>query len=191
MGGLISGAAFAALVSYKRPGMPTGVTIAWRALQIAALLLVVGCFFMAARAHRQNPAAGARTPSNSELAARNLRAAIFDANNSAFGAGEVAVINALKKGEVTGIDPAIGQLDKTERFDDQTDALRAELKALLARAAKYVNDTQPPRKMTPDGVAEQRKLIDDFKLWQTRYDNWFWTEGKQFGVQRPQPTPTP
>lgn len=191
MGGLISGAAFAALVSYKRPGMPTGVTIAWRALQIAALLLVVGCFFMAARAHRQNPAAGARTPSNSELAARNLRAAIFDANNSAFGAGEVAVINALKKGEVTGIDPAIGQLDKTERFDDQTDALRAELKALLARAAKYVNDTQPPRKLTPDGVAEQRKLIDDFKLWQTRYDNWFWTEGKQFGVQRPQPTPTP
>jgi len=191
MGGLISGAAFAALVSYKRPGMPTGVTIAWRALQIAALVLVVGCFFMAARAHRQNPAAGARTPSNSELAARNLRAAIFDANNSAFGAGEVAVINALKKGEVTGIDPAIGQLDKTERFDDQTDALRAELKALLARAAKYVNDTQPPRKLTPDGVAEQRKLIDDFKLWQTRYDNWFWTEGKQFGVQRPQPTPTP
>ena len=191
MGGLISGAAFAALVSYKRPGMPTGVTIAWRALQIAALLLVVGCFFMAARAHRQNPTAGARTPSNSELAARNLRAAIFDANNSAFGAGEVAVINALKKGEVTGIDPAIGQLDKTERFDDQTDALRAELKALLARAAKYVNDTQPPRKLTPDGVAEQRKLIDDFKLWQTRYDNWFWTEGKQFGVQRPQPTPTP
>lgn len=191
MGGLISGAAFAAVVSYKRPGMPTGVTIAWRVLQITALVLVVGCFFMAARAHRQNPTAGARSPSNSELAARNHRATIFDANNSAFGAGEVAVINALKNGDVTGIDPAIAQLDKTERFDDQTDALRAELKSLLDRAAKYVNDRQPPRKVTADGVAEQRKLIDDFKLWQTRYDNWFWTEGKQFGVQRPQPTPTP
>lgn len=191
MGGLISGAAFAAVVSYKRPGMPTGVTIAWRALQIAALVLVVGCFFLAALAHRQNPAADARSPSNSELAARNHRAAIFDANKSAFGAGEVAGINALKTGDVTGIDPTIAQLDKTERFDDQTDALRAELKSLLVRAAKYVNDRQPPRKMTPDGVAEQRKLIDDFKLWQTRYDNWFLTEGKQFGVQRPQPTPAP
>lgn len=191
MGGLISGAAFAAVVSYKRPGMPTGVTIAWRVLQIASLVLVIGCFFMAARAHRQYPAAGARSPSNSELAARNRQAAIFDANNSAFGAGEVAAINALKNGDLSGIDPAIAQSDKTERFDDQTDALRAELKSLLGRAAKYVKDWQPPRKMTPDGVAEQRKLIADFKLWQTSYDNWFWTEGKQFGVQRPQPTPTP
>jgi len=190
MGGLISGAAFAAVVSYKRPGMPTGVTIAWRVLQIAALVLVIGCFFMAARAHRQNPEAGLRSRTMSDLTARNRQAAIFDANNSAFGAGEVAAINALKKGDASGINPAIAQLDKTEHFDDQTDAIRAELKSLLGRAGKYVSDWQPPRLMTPDGVAEQRKLIDDFKKWQTSYDNWFWSEGKQFGVQRPQPTPT-
>jgi len=49
MGGLLSGAAFAAVLSYKRPGMPTGVTIAWRVLQIAALLVVLLSFFMAAR----------------------------------------------------------------------------------------------------------------------------------------------
>jgi rhomboid protease GluP len=49
MGGLLSGAAFAAVVSYKRPGASTGVTIAWRVLQIAALLLVLLSFFMVAR----------------------------------------------------------------------------------------------------------------------------------------------
>lgn len=49
LGGLLSGAAFAAVVSYKRPGTSTGVTIAWRVLQVAALLLVLVCFFMAAR----------------------------------------------------------------------------------------------------------------------------------------------
>lgn len=49
MGGLLSGAAFAAVVSYKRPGTSTGVTTAWRVLQVAALLLVLICFFMAAR----------------------------------------------------------------------------------------------------------------------------------------------
>src|SRR5204862_8077157 len=32
MGGLLSGAALASVVSYKRPGARTGVTIAWRAL---------------------------------------------------------------------------------------------------------------------------------------------------------------
>ena len=49
MGGLLSGAAFAAVVSYKRPGVPTGVTIAWRVLQIVALVLVLLSFFMVAR----------------------------------------------------------------------------------------------------------------------------------------------
>jgi rhomboid protease GluP len=49
MGGLLSGAALASVVSYKRPGRPTSVTIAWRVLQIAALLLVLVCFYLAAR----------------------------------------------------------------------------------------------------------------------------------------------
>lgn len=49
MGGLLSGAAFAAVISYKRPGTSTGVTLAWRVVQIAALLLVLVCFFVAAR----------------------------------------------------------------------------------------------------------------------------------------------
>src|SRR3979490_1613810 len=134
--------------------MPASVTIAWRVLQIVALVLVIGCFFMAARAHRQNPEAGARSRTSSDLAARNRQATIFDANNSAFGAGEVATINALKKGDASGINPAIAQLDKTEHFDDQTDAIRAELKSLLGRAGKYINDWQPPRQPTPNSVAE-------------------------------------
>jgi len=45
MGGLFSGAALAAVVSYKRPGEPAGVTIAWRVAQIAVLLLVLVSFF--------------------------------------------------------------------------------------------------------------------------------------------------
>jgi rhomboid protease GluP len=45
MGGLLSGAAIAALVSYKRPGQPASVTMAWRIVQIAALLLVLLSFF--------------------------------------------------------------------------------------------------------------------------------------------------
>jgi rhomboid protease GluP len=45
MGGLLSGAALGAVVSYKRPGQPVSVTIAWRIVQIAALLLVLISFF--------------------------------------------------------------------------------------------------------------------------------------------------
>jgi rhomboid protease GluP len=45
MGGLFSGAAIAAVVSYKRPGEPAGVTLAWRVAQIVVLLLVLISFF--------------------------------------------------------------------------------------------------------------------------------------------------
>jgi membrane associated rhomboid family serine protease len=49
LGGLLSGAVMASVVSYKRPGASAGVTIAWRVVQIAALLLVLVSFFMAVR----------------------------------------------------------------------------------------------------------------------------------------------
>src|SRR6266496_211585 len=49
LGGLVSGAAIATLVSYKRPGQSTGVTIAWRVLQGAGLILAPICFLFAAR----------------------------------------------------------------------------------------------------------------------------------------------
>jgi len=45
MGGLLSGAAISAVVSYKRPGQSVRVTIAWRIAQIAGLLLVLISFF--------------------------------------------------------------------------------------------------------------------------------------------------
>jgi rhomboid protease GluP len=49
LGGLLSGAALAAVVSYKRPGQSTSVTIAWRVGQVVALLVVALSFFMVAR----------------------------------------------------------------------------------------------------------------------------------------------
>ncbi|MEK6333878.1 MAG: rhomboid family intramembrane serine protease [Acidobacteriota bacterium] len=49
MGGLLSGAALATVVSYKRPGASAGMTIAWRVLQVVALLLVLVCFVMVKR----------------------------------------------------------------------------------------------------------------------------------------------
>lgn len=49
MGGLLSGAALAAVVSYKRPGQSASMTIAWRVLQILSLLIVAISFFMVAR----------------------------------------------------------------------------------------------------------------------------------------------
>jgi rhomboid protease GluP len=188
MGGLVSGAVFAAVVSYKRPGVSTGVTTAWRVLQIAALVLVLGCFLLAARAHRQNPDAGSRS-TNAELTARNQELAAFKAAYEIFQASQGAFINALTKGDPTGVDQAVSQLDQMRPLNEEAGVLSAQLKSLLERAKKYVNDWKPPRKMTSAGTAEQRKLVEDFAHWQTLYEDWYWTEGKKFGMKRPEPTP--
>ena len=188
MGGLVSGAAFAAVVSYKRPGVSTGVTIAWRVLQIAALVLVLGCFLMAARAHRQNPEAGNRA-TNAELAARNQELTAFKAAYEVFQSAQGAFVDALKKSDQTGIDQAVEQLDKMEPLNEEAALLSSQLKLLLVRAKKFVNDWKAPRKMTEAGAAEQRKLIEDFAQWQKRYEDWYWTEAKKFGMKRPEPTP--
>jgi rhomboid protease GluP len=50
LGGLLSGAALASVVSYKRPGTRPSVAIAWHVAQIAAIILVLVCFLLAARA---------------------------------------------------------------------------------------------------------------------------------------------
>ena len=49
MGGLLSGGVLAAFIGYKRPGTPASITLAWRILQIIVLLIVLVCFFFAAR----------------------------------------------------------------------------------------------------------------------------------------------
>jgi rhomboid protease GluP len=52
MGGMVSGMAIAAVVGYKRPGQATGLTIAWRVAQVAALLLVLVAFFFVFKHYR-------------------------------------------------------------------------------------------------------------------------------------------
>jgi len=86
--------------------------------------------------------------------------------------------------------PARAALEKTAHLNNETDALRTELKLLLGRAEKYVNDWhQPGWKMTVTFAREKQQLIDDFKLWQGHYVTWYWAEAKKFGIEHPTPTP--
>ncbi len=188
MGGLVSGAVFAAVVSYKRPGVSTGVTTAWRVLQIAALVLVLGCFLMAARAYRQNPEAANR-PTNAELAERNQELAVFKSAYATFQGAQTALVNALTKSDAAGIDQAVPQLDKMTPLNEEAGVLRDQLKILLGRAKKFVGDWKAPRKMTEAGATEQKKLVEDFAQWQDRYEKWYWAEGRKFGMKRTEPTP--
>lgn len=171
LGGLASGAAIAAFVGYKRPGTSAGVAIAWRVLQVASLLLIVICFVMAIRAAQSNPVVRLRTA--------------FDESHRAFAAGDAAVVDAIMKGDASHAGDAIAQLDKAAHFNDEADALRTDLKALIDRAVKFANEWRQPRQLTPEAKAERQKLVTDFKQWQKRYGNWL----RAGGVDVAEPTP--
>src|SRR5688572_33264986 len=49
LGGLLSGAALATVVQYRRVGERRGLAAVWRVLQVVALLLVVIAFYKTAR----------------------------------------------------------------------------------------------------------------------------------------------
>jgi hypothetical protein len=123
------------------------------------------------------------------MATRKAEYEAFEANHSAFQAGQVAFVDALTKNNPGGIDQAVAQLEKVQPWNAETDGLRAELKALLIRAQKFVSDWRPPKQLTPQGAAERQLLTDNYKQWQERYRNWYWTEGEKFGVQRPGASP--
>ena len=54
LGGLVTGAALAVVVSYRRPGERTGVAITWQALRVGALTLIAFSFVKVAQ-HLRDP----------------------------------------------------------------------------------------------------------------------------------------
>jgi hypothetical protein len=49
LGGLVTGAALALAAEYRRPGDRTGVSVVWRVLQAASLVIVVAAFYKVVR----------------------------------------------------------------------------------------------------------------------------------------------
>src|SRR5207253_1342781 len=114
--------------------------------------------------------------SHSELSSEG---SAFVANLNAVNAGQVTFLNSLKKNDASGIDETVQALDQAPKLDAETNALRDSLKLLLTRAKTLVATSQPKGQPTKARVMDERKLLDDFKAWQNRYDNWTETEGKK------------
>jgi membrane associated rhomboid family serine protease len=182
MGGLIAGAALALVVGYKRPGERASVAVFWHVLQAAALLLVVASFTMVAvRFSRQLPKT--ETDSNA-LTALGPEAASFSANIDAFSIGESALVKALNENDASDIDEAVKALDNAPQQNDETTAVREEMKALLARAKAFVAQTpragQTPTKARALG---RQKLMLDTQAWQKKYAQWFKAEAQRLGLK--------
>jgi len=163
MGGLLSGAALAVVVQYRRPGEHKGVAVIWRVLQVAALGLVAVCFFQVAR-HLNSP-----RPVQLQLQVKpeNL---VFLIYANAMNQGQEAFRQAIHDNDMSNIDVSIKALDQAPAPDPKADELKGRLKEFLSRAK--TQSSQPANAATQK---EKTRLDEDFVAWSKEYGEWLKT----------------
>lgn len=175
IGGLLTGAALALVVPYKRIGPRGPVAYAWHFAQIAALVLIVISFTMAIVTHERRQA---NPPPEATGAA--VEEAPFDpiAFVNAFNGGQNALVFAFTNGDASQVPDAIAALDKLPDFDRQADELRDELKVLLLRARQLTREKLPPKQL-----AEARSDLDlSIRSWFERYNLWLTLDGAKHRI---------
>jgi membrane associated rhomboid family serine protease len=173
LGGLASGAALALVVGYKRPGERADVAIFWHVLQIALLALVAVSFLMVVRHFREPPPALDAAASRSRSVSGRDVAAYLEALNG----GQQAFLLAFNDKDSRAIDAAIIALDNAPRLDEKADALRDELKSLLARARQLA--ASPEQRETE----RRKKLRADFRSWQEENIQWAKANREKYNLQ--------
>ena len=183
LGGLVSGAALALVVGYKRPGPRGSVTIVWHILQACGLALVVISFFMAWKNYD-----GPRLQFSAASFQRAVSFGPPDVNGYILGVndGSKALVQYFDNGDVTGVDRAITVVSTAPPFDEQADALLGELKSLLERAKRL--NVKPVQDAPPN--VENEQLHSDFNAWQLKNRHWAETKGAVYGIVRIESAPS-
>jgi hypothetical protein len=165
-------------VGYKRPGARGPVAHAWHAAQVACLLLVAVSFVMVARHFDAPP------PRLSNLTrGREQGRAPVHPYIEAVNAGQSALLNYLR-GEAGGLGEAEQKLEQATAPSPGADALRGELKALVARA----RETAADKSLKPAGREEHLRQLDaDLHAWQEHFAQWVEAEGGDYGVGMQKP----
>jgi hypothetical protein len=190
IGGLVSGAVFALVIGYKRPGERASVAVFWHILQILALLLVVASFVMVAVRYTGPPPSLNNINASTVAGSSDKLMGYLNAING----GQNAFLNAVGKEDPGGIEGAIKQLDESEAPDQASAEIRDELKTLLARARDFTDKTggntaSNTRARQRARVQQQRELLQDFEAWVDKSNQWVKTEGEKYGISLQEPPP--
>lgn len=177
LGGLVSGAALALVVDYRRPGERKQVELAWRLLQLAAIGLVVVSFIMVAK-HLNDP-----IPLPVRPLARSRQNEITDFVRYSKGINDAqdALGFVIHDKDSSRVDSAIEQLEVLPSVDQHSDSLRARLRGLLVEAKDVNASLKSAPEPLPKELQQRRNaLVREFEQWKTEYNNWLRTDGRKY-----------
>ncbi len=113
----------------------------------------------------------------------------FIANLNAVNDAWAVFLKVAHDYDVSGIDKAVEALDNAPHLDDETQAIRSDLKALLLRLKAHaeplmkLNREQLKRQDIKRLATEKQKILNDFSSWQKRYEKWTDNESARLGVK--------
>jgi membrane associated rhomboid family serine protease len=164
LGGLLSGAALAVAVQYRRPGERPSVATLWRVLQALAIGVVVFSFYKVARNFQHIPPP--------------IPVQQISANSTQIFVNYVAWINQAQETTSKMIhdgDPGNAEvLAKTLKAIPAPDAEATELRDRLSEIlGKMVSELKSSGKNAPRRPAPiPKEQIDEYSSWRKDYDQW-------------------
>ena len=174
LGGLVSGAGLALVVSYRRPGERSGMVLMWPVLQVAALALVAVSFVKVAQ-HHNDPSMVQQVIEHAEVGPADQSTA-FLLFVRTMSEGQEVFQNALL-GDATEVDATVAKLEGATPVDFKADQLRRELVILLKSAKQLPPPVAQPPTQNQKGAPDPRnKLNLDHNSWKAEYDRWLKTK---------------
>ena len=166
LGGLVSGAALATVVQYRRPGARRGITTAWRILQALALGLVIVGFYETAR----------NFSSSQQLALQPAvtdPAQVFVAYASAMEQLQQKTGAVIENRDLRDVGPVTQRALQVPVPDARAGELRNRLLVILSTATNAVATASPPAGGGPRRPAPlDPKINEAFQQWQNDYQEW-------------------
>ena len=173
LGGLLSGAALATVVVYRRPGERRGIAAAWRILKVFTLAIIVLSFYKTARNFNSSLQL-AHVPSLSQQAQVFVN---FVGTMNALRDKTEAVVQTRDLSDVSAFSQFATQVAAP---DEHADQLRQRLLAILSTMAGAIAAASPAENVGPvRPPALDEKLVADFEQWKIDYDTWLNAGRKQ------------
>jgi rhomboid protease GluP len=156
LGGMLTGAALALAVEYRRPGERKSVAVTWRVLQSLSLIVVVLGFYKVVR-NFNRPA----PPSVQQLAnARQQTLLNFVGGMNVLQEEVSRVMHKQELGDVEAIMQRAAQIPAP---DSRAAELRDRLLVILSKLTSTASNREQM----------DQRLIEEQKAWQKDYDEWF------------------
>ncbi len=156
LGGLAAGAALALAAEYRRPGDRTSVSIVWRVLQAASLVIVVAGFYKVVRNFNRS------VPPSAQQIQHARQQGFFN-----FVAGlhslQEQLARVIHYGDTSQVEAVTQMVMLRPAPDARAAELRDRLIGIVSQAARASNNRQPL----------DQNLTAEIKTWQEDYMEWF------------------